>query len=145
MADEQSMTMREALGKVLGDEHADVARVGYAGWDARARDRATTHGQLDAELSGAAAPLGAGTRRGRAGSVRQRRLDPQGRAARRATRRRWHEREPGLPAPLLLASTYFCTLPVHIPGQRTELDFAEARRWPREYGTRWHTEPSFTG
>jgi hypothetical protein len=26
MADEQSMTVREALGKVLGDEHADVLR-----------------------------------------------------------------------------------------------------------------------
>ena len=26
MADEQSMTVREALGEVLGDEHADVLR-----------------------------------------------------------------------------------------------------------------------
>ena len=115
MADEQSMTVREALGKVLGDEHTDVLRDsvrmilgelmeaevsrlagaeryahtpervaqrnGYRqrDWDTRVGTLelaipTTADGELYAELSGAAAPLGAGARGGRAGGVRQRRL-----------------------------------------------------------------------
>ena len=127
MADEQSMTVREALGKVLGDEHADVLRDsvrmilgelmeaevaklagaeryehspervaqrnGYRQreWDTRvgtlelAIPRLRT-GSLHAELSGAAAALGAGAGGGRAGGLRQRRVDAQGRAAGGAAR-----------------------------------------------------------
>jgi putative transposase len=45
-------------------------------------------GQLLPELSGAAQALRAGARRGRPGGLRQRRLDAQGRPARRAAGRR---------------------------------------------------------
>jgi putative transposase len=116
MADEQSMTVREALGKVLGDEHADVLREsvrmvlgelmeaqvaelagaeryehspervaqrnGYRQreWDTRvgtvelAIPRLRTGSYL-AELPGAAPSLRAGAGGGRAGGLREWRLD----------------------------------------------------------------------
>ncbi len=60
------------------------AALGHAGGRDRAGDPAVAHGQLSAVVSGAAPARRAGVGRGRPGGLRQRRLDAQGRSARRA-------------------------------------------------------------
>src|SRR3954452_3942793 len=98
MAEKRRMTPVELVDKVMSSEHADVVRdsVAWVAAEIMEAEVAAALRQLLPELLGAAPTRRAGLGGGRPGGLHQRRLDQEGRPARRAAGDREHEQGPGV-------------------------------------------------